>query len=195
MLIQQLRKSFIIMILMTVITGVLYPLAVTGIAQLIFPEKANGSLIRRDGKAVGSELIGQPFSEPKYFWSRLSATAPFAYNAGASTGSNLGPLNSALLDGVKKRIKELKAADPLNTGPIPVDLVTASGSGLDPHISVASAFYQLPRVARNRKVSEEQVRSILNQCTEDRQFGFLGEARVNVLMLNLSLDGNLREGK
>ena len=195
MLIQQLRKSFIIMILMTVITGVLYPLAVTGIAQLIFPEKANGSLIRRDGKAVGSELIGQPFSEPKYFWSRLSATSPFAYNAGASTGSNLGPLNSALLDGVKKRIKELKAADPLNTGPIPVDLVTASGSGLDPHISVASAFYQLPRVARNRKVSEEQVRSILNQCTEDRQFGFLGEARVNVLMLNLSLDGNLREGK
>ena len=194
MLIQQLRKSFIIMILMTVITGVLYPLAVTGIAQLIFPEKANGSLIRRDGKAVGSELIGQPFSEPKYFWSRLSATSPFAYNAGASTGSNLGPLNSALLDGVKKRIKELKAADPLNTGLIPVDLVTASGSGLDPHISVASALYQLPRVAHHRNASEEQVRSIVNRCTEGRQFGFLGEARVNVLMLNLALDENLPEG-
>lgn len=191
MLLQHFRKAVIIMVLMTVIMGFLYPLAVTGIAQLVFPEKANGSFLDRDGRRVGSELIGQPFSTPRYFWSRPSATGPFAYNAGASSGSNYGPLNPALLDGARKRIKDLKEADPKNTQPIPVDLVTASGSGLDPHISVAAALYQVPRVARIRNVSEEKIRSIVNQHTEARQFGFLGEPRVNVLKLNLALDENV----
>jgi K+-transporting ATPase ATPase C chain len=147
-------------------------------------------LIQKDGKSLGSELIGQPFSDPKYFWSRLSATGPFAYNAGASTGSNLGPLNPTLIEGVQKRIKDLKDADPQNTQPIPVDLVTASGSGLDPHISVAAALYQLPRVARLRNMTEERLRLLVNQNVEGRQFGIFGEPRVNVLKLNLALDGS-----
>jgi len=188
MFLKQLRTSVIAIFLFTVLTGLLYPLMVTGIAQLAFPGKANGSLLKKDGKVVGSELIGQPFSDPKYFWSRLSATGPFAYNAGASSGSNYGPLNPALLDAVQKRIKELKDADPQNTQPVPVDLVTASGSGLDPHISVAAALYQLPRVARTRNMGEERVRSLVNQYTEGRQLGFLGEPRVNVLKLNLALE-------
>jgi K+-transporting ATPase ATPase C chain len=166
----------------------IYPLAVTGISQLIFPGKANGSLIKKEGKVLGSELIGQPFSDPKYFWSRLSATGPYAYNAGSSTGSNYGPLNPALFDAVKKRVQDLKAADSLNTKPIPVDLVTASGSGLDPHISIAAALYQASRVARNRGVTEEQVRSMIDQYTDGRSLGFLGEPGVNVLRLNLALD-------
>jgi len=161
----------------------------------VFPGQANGSLILKDGKAVGSELIGQSFDDPKYFWGRLSATGTFPYNAfnadnlTASSGSNYGPLNPALMDAVQARIDALKAADPENTAPIPVDLVTASGSGLDPHISVAAALYQVARVARERGLSEDTVRALVEQYTEGRQFGFLGEPRVNVLKLNLALDG------
>jgi potassium-transporting ATPase KdpC subunit len=188
MLLKNIRTAMITLTLFTILTGLFYPLAVTGIAHLVFPHKANGSLIERDGKAIGSELIGQPFSDPKYFWSRLSATGPFAYNAAASSGSNYGPINQGYLDGVKKRIQDLKAVDSLNTQPVPADLVTASGSGLDPHISVAAALYQLPRVARIRNLNQEQLRSLVVQFTEGRQFGFLGEARVNVLKLNLALD-------
>jgi K+-transporting ATPase ATPase C chain len=188
MFLKNLRIAIITLGLFTVLTGLLYPLLVTGIAQLIFPMRANGRLIQKDGKLVGSELIGQPFSDPKYFWSRLSATTPYAYNAAASSGSNYGPLNPALLDAVKKRVQHLRAADPQYTQPIPVDLVTASGSGLDPHISVAAAQYQIPRVARARGMSEGTVRSLVNQYTEGRQLGFLGEPRVNVLKLNLALD-------
>jgi K+-transporting ATPase ATPase C chain len=189
MFLKHLYSSIIAIFMFTLLTGLLYPLAVTGIAQLVFPGKANGSLIQKDGKTLGSELIGQPFADPKYFWSRPSATGPFAYNAGASSGSNYGPLNPALLDAAQKRIKDLKDADPQNDKPIPVDLVTASGSGLDPHISVAAALYQLPRVARNRNMSEGQVGSLVDQYIEGRQMGFLGEPRVNVLKLNLALNG------
>jgi K+-transporting ATPase ATPase C chain len=188
MLLKNIYTAIITLALFTLLTGLFYPLAVTGIAQLVFPHKANGSLIEKDGKAVGSELIGQPFSDPKYFWSRLSATGPFAYNAAASSGSNYGPINQGYLDGVKKRMQDLKAVDSLNTQPIPADLVTASGSGLDPHISVAAALYQLSRVARIRNLNQDKVRSLVVQFTEGRQFGFLGEARVNVLKLNLALD-------
>jgi len=188
MLQKQLRPTLVVLILFTVITGIVYPLVVTGIAQVVFPDKANGSLIKKEGKIVGSELIGQPFSDPKYFWSRLSATSPYAYNAGSSSGSNYGPLNPALLDAVKKRVQDLKSADSLNNLPIPVDLVTSSASGLDPHISVAAALYQLPRVARVRGLSEVQIHSLVDRFTEGRQLGFLGESRVNVLELNLALD-------
>jgi K+-transporting ATPase ATPase C chain len=182
------RTAIITLVIFTVITGLLYPLLVTGIAQVVFPEKANGSAVKRAGKTLGSELIGQPFSDPKYFWGRLSATGPFAYNAGASSGSNYGPLNPALLDMVRKRVQDLKAADPQNSQPIPVDLVTASGSGLDPHVSIAAAQYQIPRVAHARGMSEEKIRSLVDQYTEGRQFGFLGEPRVNVLRVNIALD-------
>jgi K+-transporting ATPase ATPase C chain len=190
----QLRPAFFMLLIFTIITGVIYPLAVTGIAQVLFPSQANGSLIMVNGKAVGSELIGQQFDDPKYFWGRISATGTFAYNAfnaenlTASSGSNYGPLNPALIDMVQVRIDVLKAADPNNTLPIPVDLVTASGSGLDPHISVAAAVYQLHRVASARGLSEAEVQSLMEQYTEGRQFGFLGEPRVNVLKLNLALD-------
>jgi K+-transporting ATPase ATPase C chain len=190
----QLRPAFFMLLIFTIITGVIYPLAVTGIAQVLFPSQANGSLIMVNGKAVGSELIGQQFDDPKYFWGRISATGTFAYNAfnaenlTASSGSNYGPLNPALIDMVQVRIDVLKAADPDNTLPIPVDLVTASGSGLDPHISVAAAVYQLHRVASARGLSEAEVQSLMEQYTEGRQFGFLGEPRVNVLKLNLALD-------
>ena len=188
MLLKNIRTAIITLALFTILTGLFYPLAVTGIAQLVFPHKANGSLIEKDGKAIGSELIGQPFSDPKYFWSRLSATGPFAYNAAASSGSNYGPINQAYLDGVKKRIQDLKAVDSLNIQPVPADLATASGSGLDPHISVAAALYQLPRVARIRNLNQDKVHSLVVQYTENRQLGFLGEMRVNVLKLNLALD-------
>jgi len=174
---------------LTLVTGVVYPLLVTGLAQALFPRQANGSLIVREGRAVGSELIGQSFEDPHYFWGRLSATAPFPYNAEASSGSNYGPLNLALLDAVQARVDALRAADPANTAPIPVDLVTASGSGLDPHISVAAALYQLPRVARERGLSEDQVQQLVDKYTQGRQLGILGEPRVNVLELNLALDG------
>jgi K+-transporting ATPase ATPase C chain len=188
MLLKHLRTSIIAIVLFTVLTGVLYPFLITGIAQLVFPSKANGSLLKNDGKVFGSELIGQSFSDPKYFWSRPSATGPFAYNAGASSGSNYGPINQSYLDGVQKRIQDLRTADPQNSKPIPVDLVTASGSGLDPHISVAAALYQLPRVSRIRDVNQDKLRSLVVQFTEGKQLGFLGEPRVNVLKLNLALD-------
>jgi potassium-transporting ATPase KdpC subunit len=192
----QLRPAFFMLLIFTVITGVIYPLVVTSIAQVLFPSQANGSLIMAEGgKAVGSELIGQQFDDPKYFWGRISATGTFAYNAfnaenlTASSGSNYGPLNPALIDMVQARIDALKAADPDNTAPIPVDLVTASGSGLDPHISIAAALYQIHRVAQARGLSEEAVNALVDQYTRGRQFGFLGEPRVNVLKLNLALDG------
>ncbi len=184
----QLRAAVVAFIAFTIITGVIYPLAVTGVAQTIFPQPANGSLIIKDGKPVGSALIGQPFSDPKYFWGRLSATAPFPDNAAASSGSNLGPTNPVLIGEVKARIDALHTADPQNTQPIPVDLVTSSGSGLDPDISVAAALYQVPRVARARGMSEAQVRALVDQFISSRQFGILGEPRVNVLQLNLALD-------
>jgi K+-transporting ATPase ATPase C chain len=185
---KQIRTSVIAVVLLTVLTGVIYPFLVTGIAQLLFPDKANGSMIKQNGAVLGSALIGQQFTEPKYFWGRLSATNPVAYNASASSGSNYGPLNPALLAAVTKRIRDLRAADPQNTQPIPVDLVTASGSGLDPHISVAAAQYQISRVARSRNVHEGNIRSLVDQYAEGRQFGFLGEPRVNILKLNLALD-------
>jgi K+-transporting ATPase ATPase C chain len=184
-----------IFLLLTIVTGVIYPLAVTGIAQVVFPAQANGSLIVIDGKTYGSELIGQQFDDPKYFWGRLSATGTFAYNAfnaenlTASSGSNYGPLNQALLDAVQTRIDALKAADPDNTAPVPVDLVTASGSGLDPHISIAAANYQIARVAKARGMDQAAVKALVDKYTEGRQFGFLGEPTVNVLELNLALDG------
>jgi K+-transporting ATPase KdpC subunit len=185
----QIRPALMAILIFTLLTGVIYPLAVTGITQLVFPHQANGSLIISNGQSVGSNLIGQQFDDPEYFWGRLSATGPFPYNAAASSGSNLGPTNPALLDAVQARISALKAADPTNTQLIPVDLVTASGSGLDPDISVAAALYQIPRVARERNMSEAAVRALVDQYTKGRQLGFLGEPRVNVLELNLALDG------
>lgn len=182
------KSSLLMLLVLTLITGVAYPLLVTGIAQLVFPKQANGSLIYQDGKLVGSELIGQPFDDPKYFWSRLSATGPFPYNTAASSGSNLGPTNVALVKAVEARVQALLQADPNNTQPIPVDLVTASGSGLDPHISPAAAFYQVPRVARVRNLTEATVRQLVEKHIEGRQLGFLGEPRVNVLKLNLALN-------
>ena len=193
-MLKQLRPAIVSLLLLTLITGVIYPLVVTGIAQVVFPSQANGSLIIKDGKAVGSELIGQSFDDPKYFWGRPSATGTFPYNAfnaealTGSSGSNYGPLNQALLNAVQARIDALKAADPANTAPIPVDLVTASGSGLDPHISVAAALYQVHRVAQARGMSDADVQAIIDKNTNGRQFGFLGEPRVNVLELNLALD-------
>jgi K+-transporting ATPase ATPase C chain len=185
----QIRPALMALLIFTILTGLLYPLAVTGIAQLVFPRQANGSLIINNGKIAGSALIGQPFDDPKYFWGRLSATGPYPYNAAASSGSNLGPTNPALLDEVKARIAALKAADPSNNLPIPVDLVTSSGSGLDPNISIAAALYQLPRVARARGLSESAVRLLVDKYTQGRQLGFLGEPRLNFLELNLALDG------
>ncbi|MFC5583028.1 potassium-transporting ATPase subunit KdpC [Rhodanobacter terrae] len=183
-----LRQSFMLLLVLTVITGVLYPLAATGLSQLVFPHQANGSLIERDGKPIGSALIGQAFTDPKYFWGRPSATTPNPYNATASSGSNQGPTHSVLADAAKQRIAALRAVDPGNTAPVPVDLVTASGSGLDPEVSQAAAQYQLQRVARARGLSSAQVQALVNEYTSGRQLGILGEPRVNVLRLNLALD-------
>jgi K+-transporting ATPase ATPase C chain len=185
---KQLRPVLMIFLLLTVATGIVYPLIVTGVAQLVFPEKANGSLIQKEGGYAGSELIGQPFDDPKYFWGRLSATPDFPYNSASSSGSNLGPSNPALVDAVKARVEALQKADPGNQSSIPIDLVTSSGSGLDPHVSPAAALYQVPRVARARGLSEDQVRHLVEKFTEPRQWGFLGEPTVNVLKLNLALD-------
>jgi K+-transporting ATPase ATPase C chain len=182
-----LRPALVIFAVLTLLTGVAYPLAVTGVAQAMFPAQAGGSLIQRDGKPVGSALIGQNFSDPGHFWGRPSATSPMAYNGIASSGSNQGPLNPVLTDAVKGRVAALRAADPGNMAPVPVDLVTASASGLDPHISPAAAYYQLDRVAAARKLSSEQVRTLIEQHTQRPMLGVLGEPVVNVLALNLAL--------
>lgn len=185
---EHMRPALTMLAILTLLTGLVYPLAVTGLAQLFFPHQANGSLVVRDGKVIGSELIGQYFDEPKYFWGRPSATSPLPYHAAASGGSNLGPTNPILIERIKARVAALRAADPGNDVPVPVDLVTTSGSGLDPHISPAAAEYQVKRVARARGLDEGAVTALVAQYTEERQFGFLGERRVNVLRLNLALD-------
>lgn len=183
-----LRPALVLFAVLSVLTGLLYPLAVTGAAYAVFPKEAAGSLVQRNGKTVGSTLIGQNFSEPGHFWGRPSATAPMPYNAAASGGSNQGPLNPALADAVKARVEALRAADPGNTAPVPVDLVTASASGLDPHISAAAAHYQAARVARARNLPAARVEALVSQHTEQPLWGLLGEPRVNVLALNLALD-------
>lgn len=185
---QIIRPALVSFVLLTIVTGIVYPALVTGAGKGLFPKQAAGSLIERDGKLVGSSLIGQNFTESRYFWGRLSATAPMANNAGNSSGSNLGPTNPALLDAVKGRVQALRAADPANSAPVPVDLVTASASGLDPEISEAAARYQAPRVARERHLSVEAVQKLIKANTAARDLGVLGEARVNVLQLNLALD-------
>ena len=184
-----LRPALSLFIVLSVVTGVIYPLVMTGVAQVLFPHEANGSIVIVDGKPVGSALIGQQFTDSKYFWGRLSATGPYSYNAGASSGSNLGPLNPALIDAIKARIDSLKAADPDNDQPVPVDLVTASASGLDPDISLAAAYYQAGRVAKVRNLPVEHIKALIAQYVKQPVLGFLGEARVNVLRLNLALDG------
>lgn len=187
-----LRPGLTLLVLLSALTGLLYPLTVTVIAQTLFPREASGSLISRGGKVVGSRLIGQSFSDPKYFWGRLSATGPAPYNAAASAGSNLGPLNKTLKDSAVARIEALRAADPGNSAPVPVDLVTSSGSGLDPHISIAAALYQAPRVARVRGMSGRLVEAMIRNASSGRALGLFGEPVVNVLELNLALDA--REG-
>ena len=183
-----LRPALVLLVALSVVTGIAYPLLVTGIGSVAFPGKAGGSLVVQDARAVGSELIGQPFSDPKHFWGRASATSPYPYNAASSAGSNQGPLNPALAEAVAGRVKALRDADPGNTAPVPVDLVTASASGLDPHISPAAAEYQVARVAKARGLDPAKVRELVAAHTEGRQLGILGEPRVNVLMLNLALD-------
>jgi potassium-transporting ATPase KdpC subunit len=184
----QVRQAALLLVVMTVVLGLGYPLLITGLARLAFPHQAAGSLIESGGRLIGSELIGQKFSDPKYFWGRPSATAPQAYNGLASGGSNLGPLNPALLDQVRERTQELHAADPDHHQQVPVDLVTASASGLDPDISIAAARYQAPRVARARNVPLEKIQTLIDKHQEGRLLGFIGERRVNVLTLNLALD-------
>src|SRR5256712_12480720 len=183
------RAAVVSLILLSVVTGVAYPAIVTAIAQIAFPRQANGTLIVKDGKVVGSVLIGQPFDDPKYFWGRPSATTPFGYNASSSSGSNQSPTNPDLIKAVQSRVDALRAADPGNAAPVPVDLVTASGSGLDPHISPAAALYQVQRVAKARKMDAGAVQQLVEQHIEERTFRVLGERRVNVLALNLALDG------
>lgn len=185
---RHLRPALVFLGLFSLLTGALYPLLITAVAQTLFPYQANGSLIEQDGIIVGSELIGQPFDDPAYFWGRTSLTQPYPYNAAASAGSTIAPSNPALAERVAARIATLEMADPTNTQPIPVDLVTASGSGLDPHISLAAAEYQIERVARTRGLATAVVRQLVTEHTEGRAFGLLGEPRVNVLRLNLALD-------
>jgi len=187
-IIQQIRSAFILLLIFTGLTGIIYPALITVIAQSLFPHQANGSLIEVKGKIVGSKLIGQNFTDPKYFWGRPSATLPFPYNAANSSGSNLGPSNPDLFAKVKAEIAKFHQADPLNPDLIPVDLVTASGSGLDPEISPLAAFYQIPRVARARGLSETELKILVDSVIKQRTFGFLGEPRINVLELNLALD-------
>jgi K+-transporting ATPase ATPase C chain len=182
------RPALTLVVLLTLLTGVVYPVLVTLVAQVVFPHQANGSVVLRDGQPIGSELIGQPFDDPRYFWGRPSATGPTPYNAASSTGSNLGPTNPALLDAVKGRVEALRQAHPDETGPVPVELVTASASGLDPHISPAAAAYQVARVAKVRGLTEDHVRQLIAALTEGRTLGLLGEPRINILRLNLALD-------
>ncbi len=189
-----LRPALVVFLVLTLLTGIAYPLLVNGLAQTLFPSQAHGSLILREGKPVGSTLIGQSFSSPGHFWGRPSATGPMANNAAASSGSNLSPMNPALTDAVKARVAALRAADPSNTAAIPVDLVTASASGLDPHISLAAAQYQLGRVARERKLSTEAAQLLIDQSTQRPRLGLLGEPVVNVLQLNLALDAHSSHG-
>jgi len=189
-MLKQIQQAFLLLMVMSLLTGILYPLVITGIAQVAFPRQANGSLIHRDGKPVGSSLVGQPFTDPKYFWSRPSATSPMPYNAESSRGSNLGPLNADLMKAVQERIAVLRKADPDNKLPIPVDLITSSASGLDPHISPAAADYQVGRVAKARGMDEKVVRQLVAKHTEGRTFGLLGEPRVNVVELNLDLENS-----
>jgi K+-transporting ATPase ATPase C chain len=191
-MLKELRPALVVFVALTLVTGVAYPLVVTLIGRLAFPAAVEGSVVEVDGRAVGSRLLGQPFAAPQYFWSRPSATGPMPYNGAVSSGSNLGPLNPALADAVAARVAALRGADPGNTRPVPVDLVTASASGLDPHISVAAAEYQIARVARTRNLDAATVTALVRAHTEGRTFGVLGEPRVNVLLLNLALDG--REG-
>lgn len=184
----QMKTALMLLIVFTVLTGLLYPLAVTGLAQLLFPVKANGNLIKQNDTVIGSRLIGQSFSSPAYFWSRPSATTPYPYNGGASSGSNLGPTNPNFLTTVKERISQLKQADTQNNNPIPVDLVTASSSGLDPEISPLAAFYQTSRIAKARNLPEETIKNLIQKHVKNRTLGLLGEPRINVLELNLALD-------
>ena len=186
------KPAIMMLLLFTVLTGIAYPLAVTFIAQIVFPAQANGSLLGSNEQPLGSELIGQAFTRPEYFWGRPSATSPTPYNGGASSGSNLGPINPALMDAVQARIKALRDADPSHMEAVPVDLVTASASGLDPHISLAAAAYQISRIAKARHMSPDKVRELVERYTEARQWGVLGEPRVNVLKLNLALDQHLK---
>jgi potassium-transporting ATPase KdpC subunit len=188
---QQIKPAILSFVILSVITGIIYPVFVTGVARVFFYNQASGSLIYQDGRPVGSSLIGQQFDEPKYFWGRLSATSPVPFNAAASSGSNIGPLNPALIEAVNIRINALKSADPGNSNPIPVDLVTSSASGLDPHISLAAAYYQVPRIARIRGLSQESVKTIISAHSRGRLFGVLGEPVVNVLELNLALDARI----
>jgi K+-transporting ATPase ATPase C chain len=185
---KQLKSAFLVFLFLTVVTGIIYPSVITVIAQIFFRHHANGCIIFKDGKPIGSSLIGQSFEDPKYFWGRLSATSPAAFNASASSGSNFGPLNEALRRGVEARIKSLRDADPENRNPIPIDLITASASGLDPHISVAAALYQVPRVARLRGIPLDKVAEIVRQNTQGRFLGIIGEPVVSVLQLNVVLD-------
>jgi K+-transporting ATPase ATPase C chain len=184
----QIKQAILIFIVLSIIAGIIYPLFITGIAQVFFPNQANGSLIYRNGKPVGSSFIGQAFNDPKYFWGRISATSPVSFNAASSSGSNLGPSNPVLLEVVKARIKALRIADPDNASPIPVDLVTSSASGLDPHISIATAYYQINRVARSRRLSHDKIKVIIDQHTHGRLLEVIGESGVNVLEVNLALD-------
>lgn len=187
----QLRPAVVVFVLLSLLTGVVYPLLVTGVGQAVFSHQANGSELKTADRSVGSRLLGQPFASPKYFWGRPSATSPQPYNGAASSGSNQGPTNPALASAVKERIAALREADPENTAAVPIDLVTASGSGLDPHISPAAALYQVPRVARERGMSQDAARTLVQRASEGRTFGILGEPRVNVLELNLLLDASV----
>lgn len=193
-MLKELRPAIVLLLLMTALTGLAYPLAITGIAQVAFPSQANGSLIERDGKVVGSRLIGQSFSGQGYFWGRPSATGPVPYNAAASSGANVGPTHPALGERLASAVEAMRAAHPTQKGPVPVDLVTMSASGLDPHISPAAAAYQIDRVAGARAMSPTTVRDLVAEATEGRQLAFLGEPRVNVLKLNLALDALSRPG-
>ena len=187
-MLKEFKPALILLIALSVLTGMIYPALVTGVANVVFPQQASGSLLENEGKVVGSRLIGQHFADPGHFWGRPSATGPMPYNAAASSGSNQGPLNPALEAAVKGRIAALQASNPGQSAPIPVDLVTASASGLDPHISVAAALWQVPRIAGQRRLAETEITSLVSKHTEGRQWGLLGEPRVNVLALNLALD-------